>query len=223
MTAAVVSHRHLPQSHHASISKTPSAFHVISSFSSARKQHISSPCHARQHHSPIRTGAGVQTHQNDRAASFDSISTHEIEPPSASELQSRAKILINALLNNPDLALASTLLASDLHFEHESHYGPVSIASRQAFLSFWKEMHVSPRIEGSETVCRIKEAAVDELQRKVWVVCEIRSGNEVASVAGKEDVVVETVEMLTFDEEGRVCEIQDWRRRVKVRSEIGDD
>ena len=66
-------------------------------------------------------------------------------------------------------------------------------------------------------MCRIKEAAVDELQRKVWVVCEMRGIKEVASEVGKEGIFVKTVEMLSFDEKGMVYEIQDWRRKVKGR------
>ncbi len=84
-------------------------------------------------------------------------------------------------------------------------------------------MDSSRRLGTVESACRIKEAVADELQRKVWVVCEMRSRNEVECEVGKEGVCVETVEMLSFDEKGMVYEIQDWRRRVKVRRDRAYD
>ena len=223
MTAAILVQCHSPQRRHASTSIIPFPFLVISTFCTARKQQTSVSCHARQHWSLVHTETEAQTHQEDSAAFSDSISDHEIEPLSASELQSRAKILTNVLFNNPNFALASRLLTPDLCFEHESVHGLVSLASRQDFLSFWKEMHSSLRLEGRESVYRIKEAAVDELQRKVWMMCEIKDVNEVTNEGDKESVIVEMVEMLTFDEKGKVCEIQDWWRRVKMRNEGADN
>lgn len=85
----------------------------------------------------------------------------------------------------------------------------MTLTSRVGFLDFCEE---APRDRGPEEWgCKIKEAVVDEKQREVWVVGEMKESSE--ADAG---VVVETVEMLSFDENGRVFDIQDYQRKVRV-------
>jgi hypothetical protein len=127
----------------------------------------------------------------------------------AEDLRMRAVALVNALLNAPDLTVVSRLLSQDLHFHHDSAYRPVTLNSLDEFMSFWYDFQST--MHGGELKCRIKEALVDERQHKVLVV------GEIASVNGSPDknIVVETVEMLSFDEDGRICDIQDYRRRTR--------
>lgn len=54
---------------------------------------------------------------------------------------------------------------------------------------------------------------VDEAQRKVWCVGEVSVGNRRK----------ESVDMLSFDEQGRLVGEEDWVRAVKSRRQNEDD
>lgn len=162
-----------------------------------------------------------QQYQNRNiSASADSASDCQAAPPTAEDLQRGAIILIDALFNTRDLSLAAALLSPVLHFQHDSACNPVTFASREEFMSFWEGFQKAELAGQGE--CRIKEAAVDELQRKVWIVGEIGGVNsEGGEKEGGGVELLGAVEMLTFDRDGRVCEIQDSRRKVRVR--MGED
>jgi hypothetical protein len=189
MAAVVASHaRH----HH-------SSFFNISLPTFSRKPRISSPYSARQHHSPIRLAASSRTSSDNGS----SVSQHGLTTVSAEQLQERAISLVDALLNTSDLTHVSTLLPPELHFHYDSPTGSVTLTSLDAFLSFWRNYESTDPVGDSTAV--VKEAAVDELQRKVWVVAEV-------GATRRDRRTVESVEMLTFDETGRVFEIQHYQR-----------
>lgn len=200
MTVAVLSY----QRRHSSLFKASSAFPLPGFLS--RKHRISHPYSARYQHEPIRSGAGRHDHRH--GVRF--VSAHENEPRTADDLRGRAITLIDALLNIPNLPLASTLLSAKLSFQHDSASHPVTLNSRGEFLAFWEEAQRTRFVGAMGMGCRIREAVVDERQRKVWVVGEMR-GVSGSGTDGEGFVV----EMLSFDGEGRVCDMEGYRRRVR--------
>ena len=69
---------------------------------------------------------------------------------------------------------------------------------------------------------RIKEVAVDETQRKVWVVSElVKLGLDTTGHAITIDK--ERVDMMTFDSEGRLCGTIDYYRRKRRPSEDDEE
>jgi hypothetical protein len=111
------------------------------------------------------------------------------------------------------------MLAPDLAFQQDSAGEHVSLSSREQFLTYWESQQETMFRGASEYI--IKEAAVDEVQKKVWIVAEARVENETQT--GGAAVVVEMVEMLSFDQDGRVCEIVEGRRRIRVGKETGEE
>ena len=62
----------------------------------------------------------------------------------------------------------------------------------------------------------MKECAVDERQRKVWVVSDVMHGLEEKDDGVEKSVRREKVDMLSWDEEGLLVEVRGWVRRVRV-------
>lgn len=85
-----------------------------------------------------------------------------------------------------------------------------SAGSREAYIDYWRS-----RVQklGPGLKAHWREAVVDEAQRKVWCVGEVSVGNRRK----------ESVDMLSFDEQGRLVGEEDWVRAVKSRRQNEDD
>lgn len=213
MTVAVLpqqKHRHTP----AYLLSTTSLISRLPKLSSRRPK-ISQPHSARFPYSLARPISGTHTPTED-AASLSSIPVVHAKSVSAEDLRAIAVALMDALINIPDLDFASSLLAPDVSFHHDSASHPAVVGSRVEFLSFWRELQET-HLAGTWE-CTIREASADVEQRKVWVVGEMKR----LDCSDGNDHLLETVEMMTFDERGMICDIQDYQRRVRRESRDED-
>lgn len=157
-----------------------------------------------------------------RSASSSSTSSETSHRPSSPvDLHSRALHLLDTLYNKHDLATARPLIHPDVRV---SHNDDATLHSRDEYLAHWARR--TKRLPDLRAKCR--ECAVDESQRKVWVVSELYTEPEAAEVdegtTSKSGAVdgarrKESVDMLWFDEEGRLVGGCDWVRSVRRRED----
>ena len=101
------------------------------------------------------------------------------------------------------------LVADMVVIEHDEN--PANIEPREAVMERFR------KIKGSGYKVMIKEAVVDERQRKVWVVSDMI--RQVEEAQENRELVKERVDMMTFDAEGRLCGIVNSYRRRRRASE----
>ena len=142
-------------------------------------------------------------------SSSPSSSSHSSPAPSL-DLHALSLSLLNTIYNQHNLRLASRSIHPACHVEHElSHFEtPSYFNSRDGWLGHLQNK--CTRFPGLKL--RTKECAVDERQRKVWVVSDVMHGLE----EDGERVRKEKVDMLSWDEEGLLVEVRGWVRRVRV-------
>jgi hypothetical protein len=133
------------------------------------------------------------------------------------DLHARALLLLSLLYSGtfstdaPTPVVVKNLIHPSCIFEVEHLDATTStINSRDAYLKGWSEKLNA--LEG-QVSSRVRECCVDEGQRKVWVVNEL--------VVGK--VRKESVDMLSFDERGRMVRWEGWLRRTKTRRGRGHE
>ena len=129
------------------------------------------------------------------------------------DLHARALLLLS-LLYTHSISQSSSVINDLIHpactFEVEHFDASTSkIDSREEYLHHWT--HKVAKL--GQISSRVRECCVDEGQRKVWVVNEI--------VVGEERKGKESVDMLTFDEEGLLVRKEAWLRRKS--SSRGDE
>jgi hypothetical protein len=123
------------------------------------------------------------------------------------DLQSLALDLLDILYNTHDLSRASTMIHPNVTLTHND--SPItfgSAGSREAYLEHWRA-----RVQkfGPGLKAHFREAVVDESQRKVWCVGEVTVGKRRK----------ESVDMLSFDEQGRLVGEEDWVRVIRTRKD----
>jgi hypothetical protein len=138
------------------------------------------------------------------------------------DLHSTALHLLDTLYNKHDLTLARTLIHPDVTVSHDD---ATTLHSRDEYLAYWARR--TKRVPDLRARCT--ECAVDEGQRKVWVVSELymapheHEGGPVGErVGGLKGRRKESVDMLWFDDKGRLVGGCDWVRSVR-RRENDDD
>ncbi|ETN39358.1 uncharacterized protein HMPREF1541_05581 [Cyphellophora europaea CBS 101466] len=161
------------------------------------------------------------------SSSSSTSSTRSSDPPTTPvDLHSRALHLLDTLYNKHDLASARPLIHPDVSI---SHNDDAAMASRDEYLAYWARR--TKRVPELRAKCR--ECAVDESQRKVWVVSEIYTepAEEVATLGVDMPATTtakrpgglqrrkESVDMLWFDEAGRLVGGCDWVRSVRRRED----
>jgi hypothetical protein len=124
------------------------------------------------------------------------------------DLHARALLLLSLLYANDFSSDAPTPVLNELiHpsavFEVEHFDASTSkINSRDEYLQGWSSKCQSL----GDISSRIRECCVDESQRKVWVVNELTVGGKMRK---------ESVDMLTFDDKGKMVRREGWLRRPK--------
>lgn len=140
----------------------------------------------------------------------------EIKVSKAVDLHARAQLLLSLLYTKSFFDDASSpvlqdLIHPDCTFEVEHFDATTStITSRDEYLRGWRQKVAAL----ADITSRVRECCVDEGQRKVWVV------NEMSCLQGQTRYRKESVDMLTFDSEGRMKRREGWLRMPKRR---GDD
>ncbi|KAJ9651930.1 hypothetical protein H2198_008826 [Neophaeococcomyces mojaviensis] len=118
-------------------------------------------------------------------------------------LQARATTILTSLANSPhNFSSVSQHISPSIKFEHGDDD---PIYSLQSYLGRFSD--ISARYPGYHL--DVKEACVDEMQRKVWV------RSEVTGLPG--GMVKERIDMLTFDDQGILVGSVDYmkiKRRV---------
>jgi hypothetical protein len=188
--------------------------------------------HNSHRHSHFRekvhfAGADSRSSSHDTPSqSYSSSSSSASTPePSAEpqDLHALALKLLDTLYNKHDLALARTLIHPDVHVS--TNNDDATLRSRDEYLAYWARR--TKRVPDLRARCR--ECAVDEAQRKVWCVSELYMEPSWAveeKASAKANGVTptrrkESVDMLWFDESGRLVGGCDWVRSVRWRE--GDD
>lgn len=114
------------------------------------------------------------------------------------DLETRATRILRTLVTSPDTAASVTQqISSEIQFEHGDD---APVYSLQRYLSRFSDASArNPKMQFD-----IKEACVDEIQRKVWVRSE---------VTGLTDgLIKERIDMLYFDEQGVLVRSIDHQR-----------
>lgn len=112
-------------------------------------------------------------------------------------LQHRATQILELLCNERDAQSVVPMIAANVVVQHDDN-APVTSAA--AFLDGWQRLIANvPNFH-----LEIREAVVDDRQRKVWVRSEITG-----LPAG---MVKESIDMMTFDEEGMLIKSEDCQR-----------
>lgn len=171
----------------------PTSASIIARFT-PRKRDVSPPFSPRLRHSRIPS-----------RSSIDHISADNVTL-TTSEMEERATALTKALLTDQGWDGAAKYLTAELTKRLESP------CNRQHHLGSGNGQHHncesnSRDARDRESLFTLKDAAVDETQRKVWIVAER---------AKHENRATQWVEMMSFDHEGKVCEIEGWGRPVRL-------
>ena len=112
-------------------------------------------------------------------------------------LQFRATQILELLCNEREIQTVAQMISPNVVVQHDD--GP-SVTSRAAFLDGWQGLMA----EVPDFHLYIREAIVDDQQRKVWVRSEITG-----SPAG---MIKESIDMMTFDEDGMLVKSEDCQR-----------
>jgi hypothetical protein len=140
--------------------------------------------------------------------SSDQEDEDEVKVSKSVDLHARAQLLLSLLYTKsfPDESsspIFADLIREDCTFEVEHFDASTStITSRDEYLRGWSKK-VSTL---GEITSRVRECVVDESQRKVWVV------NELSCMQGERRYRKESVDMLSFDEAGKMQRREGWMR-----------
>lgn len=171
--------------------------HIHRQYCGLGRPKISRPLFATLQHSKISPSASSACSSYSSASSSPS-STPPVRPLTPARLRSLAITLLDALANTHDLELASSLMASNAHVQHEEE--PV-FTTRSSFLDAWRQM----LLRVPDFRIKILEAVADERERKVWM-------RGLVTVRGK---VKDCTTVMVFDEEG-VC-VRNWEQSRGTR------
>lgn len=110
------------------------------------------------------------------------------------------------MLENDEVLM--DLINKDVKIQHDDL---PAVSSRAAMFEMWTI------VRALKYEMRVKEAVVDETQRKVWVVSELIKQDRTT------ETVKERVDMMTFDLEGRLCGTIDYYRRRRRSTDEDED
>lgn len=135
-----------------------------------------------------------------------SSSTSSFGSSSFKDLSETAKVILHSLCHERDFTTAAQLVSPSVIVQHEDN---PPFVSRDAYFKGWtQKLQRTPSFN-----LQIKEACVDEVQRKVWVRSEI-SGLP-------NGIRKESIDMMCFDEDGLLSSTTDCQRIIRLRD--GDD
>jgi len=126
------------------------------------------------------------------------------------DLSRKATEILTLLYKTPSQDLnmdnVSRYIAPQATFQHDEDAAVV--ASREQVVKMLRRQSEKKK----QVEVQVKEACVDEQQRKVWVLSEVTVGK----------VRKESVDMMQFDEDGLLVGCADWERVVKRRQRDDD-
>ena len=111
-------------------------------------------------------------------------------------LQYRARNILELLCNERDTESVVQMISPNVVVQHDDN---APVTSRTAFVDGFKDTLAGI----PDFHIEIREAVVDDQQRKVWVRSEIR---------GLPAGMVDSIDMMTFNEEGLLVRIEDCQR-----------
>jgi hypothetical protein len=161
---------------------------------------------AHVHFASARSPPPYKVRSQSSSSTDSSSSSGSQSPIHAVDLHERAISLLDILYNKHDLRAAAPLIHPNVT---TSHNDDATLHNRDEFLAYWARR--TKKVPGLRAKCR--ECAVDEAQRKVWVVSELYTK------PGEEGRRRESVDMLWFDEEGVLIGESDWVRCVRRRDD----
>ncbi|KIV80290.1 hypothetical protein PV11_07803 [Exophiala sideris] len=120
------------------------------------------------------------------------------------DLSETARTILTTLCNTRDFSEVDRYVSEDVSVQHEDE---TPVASRDAFVRrFSQALEHMPELN-----IEVKEACVDESQLKVWV------RSEITGLPG--GVRKESIDMMTFNEEGLLVKSIDCQRVLGRRSD----
>lgn len=117
------------------------------------------------------------------------------------DLSERARKILTTLCNTRDLNILTAVpyISEKVHIQHDDK---PPVTSRSEFLAGWSNaLNYMPDVH-----IDIKEACVDEVQRKVWV------RSEISGLPG--GIRKESIDMMTFDRDGMLIFSADYQRAL---------